>query len=148
VDYRPPDPDQQIGAVGSPVSYLVRARLVAAAHIAFSVFAVFGGLLVGVFPILLWPHLAAVFWAAGTLSFDWSCPLTPLEKRLRVQAGVPSYDTGFVQHYFLRTSHSPSETRRVHVLLALALLSFNFFLYRWLGILFGALRILSAGKVQ
>jgi polyferredoxin len=117
------------------VSYLLRARLVAAAHFAFSIFAVSGALLVAVFPLLLWVHLVAVFWAAGTLAFDWNCPLTPLEKRLRLRAGVPSYDTGFVQHYFLRTSDSPSEARRVHVLLSLALLFFNVLVYRLLGIL-------------
>jgi Protein of Unknown function (DUF2784). len=117
------------------VSYLLRARLVAAAHFAFSIFAVFGALLVRAFPFLLWVHLAAVLWAAGTLAFDWSCPLTPLEKELRARAGVSSYDSGFVQHYFLRTSHSPTEARRVHVLLSLALLTFNVFLYWWLGVL-------------
>jgi hypothetical protein len=133
VDDRQADPDQQIGAVGSPMSYLWRARLVAAAHMAFSVFAVFGGLMIRVFPVLLWPHVAAVLWGAGTLAFDWSCPLTPLEKRLRVQAGIPSYDTGFVQHYFLRTRHSPRQAQRVHALLALALLSFNVLVYSWQG---------------
>lgn len=143
MDDRPTDRHQQIarGHPSKPISedqtengtrtgYLALARLVAAFHGAYSVYAMLGGFLARRFPALLWPHIAAAAWAFGTLAFDWGCPVTPLEKLLRERAGTSSYEEGFVQHYFTRTTLSPKDARRLHVLLALALLVVNAFAYR------------------
>ena len=127
MDHRPGDSDKQI--VPAAVRYLRLARLVAFVHIGYALFAALGGLLVLRYRWLLWPHLVALFWALGTLSLDWGCPLTPLEKSLRERAGVPSYEPGFVQHYFLRTNYSESAARRVHLLLALVILLVNVLVY-------------------
>lgn len=81
-------------------------------------------------PVLLWTHIPALVWSIGTLSFDWGCPVTPLEKFLRERAGESSYEEGFVQHYVTRTTLSGGDARRLHVLLALALLVINVFAYR------------------
>ena len=113
-----------------PMRHLFLARVVAAVHLAYAVFATFGGLLVQRYPLLLWLHLPALVWALGTLVLDWGCPVTPLEKSLREQAGAPSYEEGFVQHYILRTHYSRSGARRIHALLAIAILLFNVLVYR------------------
>jgi hypothetical protein len=110
--------------------YLLFARVINSIHIAFALFAAFGGLLVLRFPLLMWPQLAALFWSLGTLALDWGCPVTPWEKSLRIRGGGTSYDEGFVQHYFLRTNYSRVGARRIHTLLALVLLIFNVWVYR------------------
>jgi len=114
----------------SAMRYLFFARIVAAFHIAYALFAAFGGLLVPRFPLVMWPHLVALVWAFGTLTLDWGCPVTPLEKSLRERAGATSYEEGFVQHYILRTHYSRAGARRIHTLLAIALLLFNVLVYQ------------------
>lgn len=115
---------------GPRAAALFLARLVALVHIAYAVFAALGGLLVLRYRWLMWPQLIGLFWALGTLMLDWGCPLTPLEKSLRQRAGAPSYETGFVQHYFLRTNYSRAGARRIHALLAIAILLFNVLVYQ------------------
>ena len=110
--------------------FLFFARVVAAVHLAFALFAAFGGFLVQRFPLLMWPQLAALVWCLGTLALDWGCPVTPWEKSLRERAGTPSYDEGFVKKYLLRTHYSRSGARRIHTLLAIALLLFNVLVYQ------------------
>ncbi|MBA3646436.1 MAG: DUF2784 domain-containing protein [Gemmatimonadaceae bacterium] len=105
------------------------ARAVATAHGLFAVFAVFGGFLIARLPWVIWPHVAAVLWTLGTLALDWGCPLTPLEKSLRSRAGAPSFDVGFVQHYIMRTDYTRTAARRLHVLLAIVVFTFNIFVY-------------------
>lgn len=114
----------------STAAYLYLARIVAVLHIAFAIFALFGGFVTSRAPALLWPHLASAAWAFGTLAFDWGCPVTPLEKYLRGRAGTASYDGGFVQHYLTRTAYSGKRSQRLHALLALMLLAINLFAYR------------------
>ena len=44
-------------------------------------------------------HVPVVLWAALIVTTGFECPLTPLERALRVRGGVSSYDGGFVDHY-------------------------------------------------
>jgi len=84
------------------MSWRALARLVAGIHIAYVVFVVFGGLLVLIWPSLLWVHLAAVVWAFLTMVFDLGCPLTPWEKNAWIRGGRVPYEEGFLQHHILR----------------------------------------------
>jgi hypothetical protein len=81
------------------VLYRMLADLVVVTHLAFIAFVALGSLLVWKWPRLLWPHLAVVAWAAAIVTVGFTCPLTPLEKYLREQAGQSSYDGGFIDHY-------------------------------------------------
>ena len=81
------------------VLYRTLADLVVIAQLMFIVFVAAGSLLVSEWPRLLWPHLAVVAWAAAIVTVGFTCPLTPLEKHFREQAGHSSYDGGFVDHY-------------------------------------------------
>lgn len=79
--------------------YRMLADLVTVTHLVFIAFVAVGSLLVWRWPRLLWPHLAVVAWAAAIVTVGFTCPLTPLEKRLRQQAGQSTYDGGFIDHY-------------------------------------------------
>ena len=57
------------------------------------------------------------------------CPLTPLERHLRLAAGETPYAGGFVEHYIVPILYPGSLTRTAQVLLALALLLFNAVVY-------------------
>lgn len=79
--------------------YRMLADLVVVTHLVFIAFVAVGSLLVWKWPRLLWPHLAVVAWAAAIVTVGFTCPLTPLEKHFREQAGQSSYDGGFIDHY-------------------------------------------------
>jgi len=93
------------------------ARTVAGVHLAYTLFVVFGVLLVMRWPQLMLLHLATVTWAGLVLMLDLGCPLTPMEKRLWLRGGVEPYPEGFVQHHVLRTRFTDEHERRNHFLL-------------------------------
>ncbi|MBD3868932.1 MAG: DUF2784 domain-containing protein [Acidobacteria bacterium] len=70
-------------------------------HGCFVLFVVLGGLLALKWPRAAWIHVPACIWGALIEFKGWICPLTPLEKWLRVQAGQAGYEGGFVQHYLV-----------------------------------------------
>jgi hypothetical protein len=111
------------------MSWRALARLVAGIHIAYVVFVVFGGLLVLIWPSLLWVHLAAVVWAFLTMVFDLGCPLTPWEKNAWIRGGRVPYEEGFLQHHILRTTFSPGHERRNHVYAGVFVVALNFLVY-------------------
>ena len=79
----------------------VMADGVALVHLGISFFIPFGGLLVWARLAPLWLHLPIAAWGVYVHAADRTCPLTPLEQRLRTRAGVPSYSGGFVAQYLL-----------------------------------------------
>ena len=105
------------------------ARAVAAAHTGYVAFVVLGGLLVLLWPSLLWVHVAAVVWSFLTLSFDLGCPLTPWEKRFWRLGGVEPYEEGFLQHHVLRMRFDPENSRRNYIMLGVFVLVLNIIVY-------------------
>ena len=63
--------------------YHLLTDLIVIVHLAFVLFAVFGGLLVYKWKRLAWLQVPAFLWAALIELAGWVCPLTPLENRLR-----------------------------------------------------------------
>ena len=112
-----------------PATAGLLADLVVVVHLAFVAFAVGGGLAVAWRPRLAWLHLPALAWAAAVMAFGWTCPLTPLEKRLRTLAGETPYEGGFVQRYLEPVLYPPGLTRGHQVALAAALVALNGALY-------------------
>ncbi len=47
-------------------------------------------------------HLAAIIYVAAQAWLGQYCPLTTLEAWLRVQAGSPTYDKSFIEHWVQR----------------------------------------------
>jgi hypothetical protein len=105
------------------------AALLAALHVGYVLFVLFGALLVLVWPPLVWLHLAAVAWAGGTMIGDLGCPVTTWEKTAMRRAGSEPYPEGFLQHHVLRHTFDPSKARRNHIILGLAALALNAVLY-------------------
>lgn len=105
------------------------ADLVASLHFAFVVFVLLGGLLVVRWPRWAWLHLPAVAWGVSIELMGWLCPLTPLENRLRNEAGLAGYEGGFVEHYLLPVLYPESLTRSVQIVLGLLVLLINVGLY-------------------
>lgn len=111
------------------MSYRLAADAVLAAHLAFVLFVVFGGLLVLRAPRVAWLHLPAVAWAAFVELSGSICPLTPLEVALRRGAGEAGYGGDFVEHYLVALIYPAGLTRELQVAIGTAVLLVNLFAY-------------------
>jgi len=109
--------------------YGLLADAVVVVHFLFVVFVVAGGLLVLRWPLAAWIHLPAAAWGAAIEIWGWICPLTPLEKRLRVLAGEAAYEGGFIQTYLLSALYPEGLTRQVQLALAAGVLLANVVVY-------------------
>lgn len=101
------------------------ADLVVVVHVAFVGFVVLGGLLVLRWPAVAWLHLPAAIWGAWIEVAGWICPLTPLENRLRAEAGQAGYQTSFVEQYLLPVLYPAGLTREVQWMLAVVVIAVN-----------------------
>ena len=109
--------------------YRLAADAVLAAHLAFVLFVVCGGLLVLRTPRLAWLHLPAVAWAAFVELSGSICPLTPLEVALRRGAGEAGYGGDFVEHYLVALIYPAGLTRELQMAIGVAVLLINVFVY-------------------
>ncbi|MBK9607524.1 MAG: DUF2784 domain-containing protein [Betaproteobacteria bacterium] len=75
------------------------ARCVFFLHLVFVAIAVGGGFGVLLSPWWLLLHLPVVIWSAAINIAGGTCPLTPLESRLRGEAAPAGLDDGFLAHY-------------------------------------------------
>jgi len=109
--------------------YRLAADAVLAAHLAFVLFVVCGGLLALRTPPLAWLHLPAVAWAAFVELSGSICPLTPLEVTLRRGAGEAGYGGDFVEHYLVALLYPAGLTRELQMALGAAVLLINLLVY-------------------
>jgi hypothetical protein len=109
--------------------YRLLADSVLVLHLGFILFAVLGGALALWRRRVAWLHLPAAAWAALVTLFGWTCPLTPLEVRLRLLGGQAGYDGGFIEHYLTSLIYPAGLTRGVQVLLAVAVVAVNVAVY-------------------
>ncbi len=105
------------------------ARSIAALHILFTLFVIFGSVLVMRWPSLLWVHLAAVGWAVLNLITNLGCVLTTWEKDLLRWGGEEPYPEGFLQHHVFRREFTPEVERWNHALLGIGALVLNAAVY-------------------
>jgi hypothetical protein len=109
--------------------YDAAAELVVAFHFCFVLFVVLGGLLVWRWPRVAWVHLPCAVWGALVELTGLICPLTPLEKWLRDQAGLVSYRGGFIAHYVIPVLYPAGLTRGVQLVLAVFVVVLNAAVY-------------------
>jgi hypothetical protein len=62
----------------------------------------------------------------------WTCPLTPLENRLRQAVGQAGYETGFIEHYILPVVYPAELSQEQQYLLGSIVLVINGAVYGWL----------------
>jgi hypothetical protein len=98
-------------------------------HALFVVWVVLGGLVVLRRPRLAWWHLPAAVWGALIEFAGWICPLTPLEKWLRVRGGLAAYEGAFIAHYLLPILYPPGLARKTQLVLGLVVLAINLAVY-------------------
>jgi uncharacterized protein DUF2784 len=109
--------------------YGLAAEAVVGFHFAFVLFVVLGGLLVRRWPRVAWVHLPCAVWGALIELTGLICPLTPLEKWLREQAGLASYRGGFIAHHILPVLYPAGLTRGVQLVLAVFVVGLNLAVY-------------------
>ena len=102
------------------MGYRALADAVVLVHFGFIMFVAVGALLAWRWPQLLWAHVPAVAWAAGTVVIGFPCPLTALEKGLRRLAGGGGYQGGFVDRYVEGVVYPERYTVALRVLVAAA----------------------------
>jgi hypothetical protein len=98
-------------------------------HFAFVLFVVAGGLVALRWPRVAWFHLPAALWGAAIEFTGVICPLTPLEKWLRVQGGLAAYEGGFIARYIYPLLYPAGLTRGVQIALGAAVLLLNVAVY-------------------
>jgi hypothetical protein len=58
-------------------------------------------------------HVPLAIWVSAAFIMGWTCPLTPLENRLRKAAGELGYQGNFVDHYLgIPDTATPIKNRR------------------------------------
>jgi hypothetical protein len=115
----------------------IGADLVLLGHFAFVAFAVLGGALVYFDRAWAWLHVPAVLWSSIVNLVSWTCPLTPLEKSLRAQAGRTGYSGGFVQHYVGQVVYPRGMPRQMELLAGVSILVWNALVYTFVLLLSG-----------
>lgn len=110
------------------MAYRVLAEIVLVLHFGFVIFVVFGGLPVMRRRRIAWLHLPAVIWGILVEFFQWACPLTTIENRLRELGGEAGYATGFIDHYISAMLYAPFSPY-VRVSFGLLLIGFNLLVY-------------------
>jgi uncharacterized membrane protein YhhN len=106
--------------------------MVLVVHLAFVAFVVFGGFLTWRWPAVASVQLPVALYGVIIEIVGFRCPLTPLEKWLRREAGSAGYDGGFVEHYIVGVLYPGEFTGGVKVFLACLVVMANAVAYRGL----------------
>jgi hypothetical protein len=109
--------------------YRLLADLVLVLHLAFVVFALFGGLLALRYPKIAWLHLPVLVWGVVVQWADWICPLTPLENHFRHLGGEAGYAGGFIEHVVSRVLYPENLSLDLRYVLGLLLIVVNVSVY-------------------
>lgn len=107
----------------------IAADLVLVAHTVFGLFAVFGGFFVISSGWVAVFHLSVVAWSSVVNLADWTCPLTPLEKRLRIRAGQSAFESDWLQHYIEPCLRPLGMPRRMELVAGISIVAWNLIVY-------------------
>ena len=102
-------------------------------HLAFILFALFGGALAARWRWMPLVHLPTAAWAFFVELTGRICPLTPIENDLRIRAGQSGYTQSFVEHYLLDLIYPSGLTRELQFALAATVVVVNLAIYAWLA---------------
>lgn len=108
------------------------ADLIVIVHFAFIVFVGLGALLSLYRKWIALLHVPAALWGAAVELRRGTCPLTPLEQRLRVAAGESGYSGGFIEHYLVPIIYPSGMDAVVQNTLGALVIVVNLLIYGWL----------------
>lgn len=109
--------------------YRLAADSVVVLHLGFVAFVMLGGFLLRRWPKLVYAHIPAAIWGVLIEFGGWICPLTPLEKSLRVRGGEAGYQGDFIDHYILPVLYPHGLTRNIQAILGIFALTINVIAY-------------------
>lgn len=112
--------------------YQFLADLVVVIHLVFVIFVVIGAMTTIWWRRIIWLHVPAVLWAVWIEITGGICPLTPLENRLRLKAGLVGYPGDFVENYLLPVLYPAGLTRRMQILLGAIVIVINVTIYAYI----------------
>jgi hypothetical protein len=107
----------------------VLADLIVAVHALFVLFVAVGGLLALRWPRVAWVHIPAALWGAFIELTGRICPLTPLENRIRDEAGQAGYQGDFIAHYVLPVIYPAGLTYKAQLTLGVLVIAANIAIY-------------------
>ena len=110
-------------------TYALLAAAIVLLHLAFVAFAAAGGLLTLKWPRVAFVHLPCAAWAAFVELSGRLCPLTPLENRLRANAGLDHYSGDFIATYLLPVLYPDGLTRTAQIAIGLIVIALNVIVY-------------------
>lgn len=113
----------------SSTIYLLLAELTVLLHFLFVIFVAVGGLLLLIWPKLIYLHLPAVMWGIYIQFSGGYCPLTPLEKTFRQLAGMQTYEGGFINQYLMPIIYPRGLTYEMQILIGIGLILLNIVIY-------------------
>jgi hypothetical protein len=109
------------------------ADLILASHFLFALFAVLGGFLTLIDPWVMVLHIPVVAWSSIVNLAGWTCPLTPLEKNLRVRSGQQSFEGSWTQNYLEPLVRPLGMPRKMELIAGTSIVVWNVVVY---GIVF------------
>ena len=118
--------------------YRTAAQLVLLLHILFSLVAMFGGFGMLIYLSSMWVHIPILIWAVTVNLFSWTCPLTPLEKKLWRAGGNDGYEGGFLSHYLRPLLNFDNSSRKLEIQTGAVLIIWNMFVYVGIWLSMGA----------
>ena len=102
-------------------------------HFAFLCYLLVGGFVALWWRRTIWLHVPAVLWGIAITTHHLDCPLTWLERRARVEAGMaPLPPQGFIAHYITGVLYPASWADAVPVVV-FALVAASWAVYVWRG---------------
>jgi len=104
-------------------------NVVLLAHFVFVVLAVFGGVGVLLNPKWVWVHVPMVVWSSIVNLAGWTCPLTPMENRLRAAAYGSVYEGGFIHHYIGPLVYPRGMPRQLELVAGITIVLWNVVVY-------------------
>ena len=113
------------------MQYRLLADAVVVLHLAFIVFVVAGGVLARWRRRIVLVHVPCALYGTAIELWGWTCPLTPLENRLRESAGELGYRRGFVEHYLIGIVYPVPLTHGAQLVFGAAVAVINVGLYAW-----------------
>jgi len=117
------------GVLTKAMLYRVLADAVLIGHLLLIIYGLLGGLFYFWRSWLVWLHLPLAVWISLIEFFQWTCPLTPWEKQLRVLAGEGAYAGGFIEHYLIALIYPDGMTQAMVLVLGIIALGSNLLIY-------------------